>query len=156
MSSTTRVISDLPIPVRLKLAGLWTSVLFCYVYGDFLGFFKTGKLERMIAGYGPFGPTSQESLLAVAVMMAVPCVVIGLSLILAPTVSRWLNIVVASVFIVIVAITLRNGAWSFYIFLSAVEILLKATIIWCAWTWRQAGVERVTRPNNSFERSSDT
>lgn len=139
MSSTTRAISDLPIPVRVKLAGLWTSVLFCYVYGDFVGFFKTGKLERIMAGNGPFGPVSQESLLAVSAMMAVPCVMVGLSLILMPAVSRWLNIVVAAVFVVIVGMTLRNGAWDFYMFLSAVEIALKAIIIWHAWTWRSVG-----------------
>lgn len=27
-------LDDVPVPIKIKLAALWTSVMFCYVYGD--------------------------------------------------------------------------------------------------------------------------
>ena len=38
---------DAPVPVRLKLAALWTSAMFCYLYADYFGLFIPGTLEGM-------------------------------------------------------------------------------------------------------------
>ena len=40
-------LDDLKVHVRLKLCALWASVMFCYVYGDFVGLFQPGKLQAM-------------------------------------------------------------------------------------------------------------
>src|SRR3954469_14564901 len=141
MSAKTTSLEDAAVGVRVRLAGLWASILSCYIYGDYFVLFAPSKLERMLGGHGPFGPVTQESLLAVAAIMAVPSVMICLSLLLSPAVSRWTNIVVAAIFIVFVTFTLRGASWYFYIFLSAVEVLLKATIIWLAWTWPRQSLQ---------------
>src|SRR5262245_52158245 len=65
-------LADIPVHVRLKLSALWASVMFCYVYGDFFGLFRPGKLAAMLAGQTPIGPTTQGMLLGFAVLMAVP------------------------------------------------------------------------------------
>ena len=36
---------DLKIDVRLKLAALWTSIMFFYVYADLLGFMQASPLQ---------------------------------------------------------------------------------------------------------------
>ena len=31
-------------PTKVKLAALWASTMFCYVYGDYFGLYLPGKL----------------------------------------------------------------------------------------------------------------
>ena len=47
-SATT--LEDIRIPVRLRLSALWSSLMFCYLYGDYFGLYKPGKLQGMIEG----------------------------------------------------------------------------------------------------------
>src|SRR3954471_18294170 len=89
-------LSDPKLPVKLKLSALWTSVMFCYIYADYFELFKPGKVERIIAGNGPVGPTSQTGLVIASVVLAIPTLMIFLSLALKPTISRWLNIIFGS------------------------------------------------------------
>lgn len=121
-------------PVQLKLAALWTSVMFCYIYGDFLGLYRPGDIKGILAGEGLLGPTSQGSLLAVAILIAVPAVMIFLSLALPPRLTRWLNILVGVLLTAIVLMTIP-GSWAFYVFLSVIEVVLQSLAVWYAWRW---------------------
>ena len=132
--TTARPLEDFKVPVKLKLAALWTSVMFCYIYGDFLGLYRPGDIKRILAGEGLLGPTSQGSLLAVAILIAVPAVMIFLSLALPPKVTRWLNILVGVLLTGIVLMTIP-GSWAFYIFLSVIEVALQSLAVWYAWRW---------------------
>ncbi len=129
---------DPPIPRRLQLSALWASLTFCYLYGDYFGLYKPGKLERMLDGAGPMGPTTQGSLLFVALLLVVPGLMACLSLALPVRTTRWLNIGLAAFFAVFVAITMP-GAWWFYLAYSSIEILLCGAIAWLAWRWPRAG-----------------
>ena len=126
------------IPVRLRLAVLWASLTFCYLYGDYFGLYKPGKLQRMLEGTGPMGPTSQGSLLFTALLLVVPGLMVFLSLALPARAARWSNIGLALFYAAFVAITMP-GAWWFYLAYSAIEIFLCILIAWLAWQWpRQA------------------
>lgn len=128
------MLDDIKVHVRLKLSALWAAIMFCYIYGDFWSLYLPGTVKGILDGIGPLGPTSQGTLLAVSVLVAVPAVMIFLSLALPAQWSRWLNILFAAVLTVIVAITMP-GAWAFYVFMSSVEIVLQLLIIWYAWSW---------------------
>lgn len=131
-------LEDPKVNVRVKLSALWAATMFCYVYGDFFGLYRPGSLKDMLAGGGPLGPVSQGSLMAVSALMAIPALMIFLSLALAPALARWLNLIVGAALTAIVLATLP-GAWAFYVFMSAVEIALKLCVLWYAWRWpRQA------------------
>lgn len=132
--TTARPLEDFKVPVKLKLAALWTSVMFCYIYGDFLGLYRPGDIKGILAGEGLLGPTSQGSLLAVAILIAVPAVMIFLSLALPPKVTRWLNTLVGVLLTGIVLMTIP-GSWAFYIFLSVIEVALQSLAVWYAWRW---------------------
>ena len=132
--TTARPLEDFKVPVKLKLAALWTSVMFCYIYGDFLGLYRPGDIKGILAGEGLLGPTSQGSLLAVAILIAVPAVMIFLSLALPPKVTRWLNILGGVLLTGIVLMTIP-GSWAFYIFLSVIEVALQSLAVWYAWRW---------------------
>ena len=62
-SAAMRTLLDPPLPRRLVLSALWASLTFCYLYGDYFGLYKPGKLQHMLDGAGPVGPATQGSLL---------------------------------------------------------------------------------------------
>jgi hypothetical protein len=129
------VLEDVNIPVKIKLSALWVSVMLCYIYGDYFGLYKPGALQEMLDGeMGPLGPTTQGVLLGTAIMMAIPGVMVFLSLALKANASRRLNIILGVIYTVIMLITMP-GAWVFYIFLGVVEVALTALIVWYAWNW---------------------
>jgi hypothetical protein len=105
-------LADVPVSVRIKLSALWASVMFCYVYGDFFGLFRPGKLATMLAGQTPVGPTTQGVLLAFAVVMAIPSVMVFLSLVLQPIFARWANIILGLIYSVIIVITMPHASKS--------------------------------------------
>jgi len=66
--------------------------------------------------------------------MAIPSVMVFLSLALKPNPNRWVNIILGLIYTVIMLITMP-GAWSFYMFLGVVEVVLTGLIVWYAWNW---------------------
>jgi hypothetical protein len=132
---TSTVLDDVKIHVKMKISGLWVSLMFCYIYGDYFGLYKPKKLQGMLEGkMGPLGPTTQGVLLGTAVLMAIPSVMVFVSLVLKPNVNRWVNIVLGVIYTVIMLITMP-GAWAFYVFLGVVEVALTVLIVWYAWNW---------------------
>jgi hypothetical protein len=128
------MLENIKVPLRLKLSALWTSLMFCYVYGDYFGLYPPGQLKGMLEGNGPIGPTSQGSLVAVSLLMIIPSLMSFLPLTLAPVLNRWLNIALALIYAAVVALTMP-GSWAFYLMFSSVEILLCMLIAWHAWRW---------------------
>jgi len=134
MTNAGTALDDVKLHVRTKISALWASVMFCYIYGDYFGLYQPGALQRMLEGkMGPLGPTTQGVLLGSSVMMAIPSVMIFLSLVLKPTLNRWVNIVLGIIYTVIILITMWD--WAFFIFLGIVEVVLTALIVWYAWNW---------------------
>jgi hypothetical protein len=129
----TTTLSDITIHVKFKLAALWTATVLCYIYGDLFGFFKQQTVAEIVAGKaGPIG--TQAGLLGAALSVAIPSVMIPFSLVLKPSVSRWLNIILGVAYTIIMVATLP-GAWVYYLFLGAVEVMLTLAIVWSAWHW---------------------
>ena len=127
-------LADAPVPVRIKLSALWAAALFCYVYGDFFGLFRPGKLVDMLAGRTPVGATTQGVLVAFAVVMAIPSAMVFLTLVLPPDLARWANVGLGVVYSFIMVIAMR-GAWGYYILLGCLEVVLTMSIAWYAWMW---------------------
>jgi hypothetical protein len=128
-------LEDLKVPVRLKLAGLWTSLMFLYIYVDYFGLYQPGNLQDMLKGnMGPLGPTTQGVLLGTSLLMAVPSLMIFLSLAMRPMWSRVLNIVLGLIYAIIMLVTMP-GAWTYYLVMGAIEIALSLLIVWHAWKW---------------------
>lgn len=126
------------VSVKIKLAALWTAVMFCYVYGDFFMLFVPGHIKDLMDGKSGVGDTSPLSLLSFAILMSVPSLMIFLSLVLKPIISRWTNLILGAVFTIImilIAATSKNEWTLFYRYLAGVEIVLTCTVIWQAWTW---------------------
>lgn len=126
---------DYQINIKLKLAALWTGVLFCYVYGDFFTLFVPGRINRLNDGSGASSPFV---LLMYAVMMSIPSVMIFLSLFLNARLNRLLNIILGIFFtlIMILIVCSTSAAWMlFYIYLGIMEIILTSVIAFLSWKW---------------------
>ncbi|MBV9959974.1 MAG: hypothetical protein JO360_16220 [Acidobacteria bacterium] len=125
---------DIKVNVKVKLAALWTSVMFCYIYADYFALYMPGKLQGMLAGkMVPLGPVTQGVLVGTSVMMAIPSVMIFLSVALKPKLNRWLNIICGGLYTLIILITMWD--WAFYIFYGIIEVTLTGLVVWYAWKW---------------------
>jgi Family of unknown function (DUF6326) len=134
-TANARILEDARVGVRLKISALWIAMLFLFAYGDIFGFFKPGQIEEVISGEISGIEITQVFLLGAAVYIAIASVMVFLSLVLRPRVSRWTNIVLSILFIVSIGVSAIGETWVYFIFLSITEIGLLLLIVWYAWTW---------------------
>jgi hypothetical protein len=144
----TRVFEDVRISTKMKLAALWTVVMFCYIEGDFTSFFPPGGyIQQSLAGkMGPF-PVTQLTLLAGSVFITIPCIMVFLSLIMKPKMNRTINIIVAAFYTIVNAISFLTTTWAYFIFYGIVESVLTILIIRYAWKWPDNEVNNNLSPD---------
>jgi len=131
-----KLLKDLEVNVKIKLAGLWVALMFFYLYRDVLGFMEPGHVEDLLAGELAGVRMTQAVLLGSAVLMAIPSVMVFLSLALRAGANRWANIILGIVHIGILGGTFFVGEISaLYAFYAAAEFLLIVLIVWHAWKW---------------------
>lgn len=131
-------LEDYKAPVKLKLAALWASLMFCYVYADFFGLFVAGRLADMNAGImEPLGRATPTVLLATSLMMTVPSLMVFGALAMPARLSRWVNALLAGIYAGIIVLTMV-GAPPFYLFFGTIEVLLSLTILFYAVKWPSA------------------
>jgi len=129
---------DVKINVKIKLSALWVAMMLLYIYADIFSLFRPGQIEEMIEGrMGPL-PVTQVSLLAAALLMIIPAVMVFLSLTLKPKVDRWANITVGVLYTAVNISNLIGESWAYYIFFGIVEIVITLLIVWYAWRWTNA------------------
>ena len=134
-TSSSGILEDVRIGVRLKISALWIAMLFLFAYGDIFGFFRTGLIEEVIEGEVSGVEITQVFLFGVSVYIAIASVMVFLSLVLRPRVNRWVNIVLPILYIVSIAISCIGETWAYYYFMSIAESALLVAIVWYAWTW---------------------
>lgn len=134
--STTGNLDDVKINVKVKLAALWTALMFLYTYGDILGFYTPGNLEQLISGEIEGIQLSEGLLIVNAVTMAIQSVMIFLSLALKANANRWANLIIGVfALVVLVAATYAGGIDLRYAIQAGVELVLIMLILWHAWKW---------------------
>ena len=122
-------------PTKVKLAALWASTMFCYIYCDYFGLYVAGTVNEMNRGVlGPLGPATPALLMAVSVMMAVPSLMVALTVLLPAPAGRWTNLVLGLCYTVIEALTL-TGSPPFYILLGVIEMIMTLAIAFIALRW---------------------
>jgi hypothetical protein len=131
---------DQPIPVRAKLAATWTSFMFLYAYVDILNFFTPGVVEDILDGKVFEFDLSQAFSTTALALVAIPIVMIALSMTLPARASRVANLVVASLYIPVTAFNVLGESWVLFYGLGIVlELVLLGLVVRYAWTWPRAG-----------------
>lgn len=135
---TKRSLQSFELPRPLKLSLLWTSMMFLYVYNDYISMYAPGTIDGMSAGrIGPLGEATSTVLLGVAVLMTIPALMVFLSAGAPAALSKWLNVGFGAVYTCINLATFL-GSPLFYQFIVGVEIVLSISIIVSALTWAKS------------------
>jgi hypothetical protein len=130
-----KALEDIKLNVKLKLAALWASFMFLYIYVDYFSLYMPGSLENILAGKVFVFEITQAFLLVVLATVTIPALMIFLSVALPAKVNRWTNIIVATVYIPYTLFNLVGEAWMHMVFGAIVEVVLLLLVICYAWKW---------------------
>lgn len=125
--------------VKIKLSGLWVSLMLTYLLGDvlriFSGDFNAGEISGM--------EITKVMYLGMAILMVIPILMVFLSLTLPDKANRWVNIVLAIFFFVFNLIGLPTYPSLYDQFLIIVGLGFNILTVWYAWRWTDD--ERMTQ-----------
>jgi len=117
--------------VQIRLAALWVAVMLTYLLGDVLriyaGDFKPGEIGGVVL--------SQAMWLGVAVLMAVPIVMVVLSLVLSQAINQWVNVIAAIGLFAFNVVGLPTYPGLYDKALIVLGLVLNAATIWSAVRW---------------------
>jgi len=144
------VLEDVKVSVKMKLATLWASFMFLYIYVDYFHLYMPGKIENIQAGRVFEFDVTQGFLLAALTSMTIPALMIFLSVSLPANLNRVINIVTAIVYIPYSLFNLAGEAWIHMVLGAVVEVVLLCAIIRFAWKWPR--IETSTATPNVFNK----
>jgi hypothetical protein len=132
---TQNALEDIQVSLKLKLAILWASFMFLYIYVDYFHLFMPGALKDLLASKVFVFEITQGFLLAALASVTIPALMIFLSVALPAKANRFINIIVATVYIPFTLFNLVGEAWMHMVFGAVVEVVLLFLIIQYAWKW---------------------
>ena len=144
---TTTELHDPPVPVRAKLAAAWTSFMFLYIYVDYFTLYKPGVIDDILAGVVWEFDISQTLLTAFLTSVAIPILMVMLSMTLPARANRTINLVVASLYVPFSMFNAVGESWTYFYGLGvALEVIVLAVILRFAWTWPRTSSPSMPEP----------
>jgi hypothetical protein len=128
-------LEDIKINLKLKLASMWASLMFIIIYLDYFHLYMPGSLKDMLSGKVFVFDITQIFLLAALAMVAMPALMIFLSVALPAKVNRCANIIIAAINIPLILFNLVGEAWLHMVIGAVVQVILLYLIIRYAWKW---------------------
>lgn len=135
------------MPVQVKMAAAWTSLMFLYAYVDIYNFYKPGVVDGILAGLVFEFEVSAPLLTTFVALLAVPALMVVLSVTLPAGANRTINLVVASLYIPFSIFNAVGESWEwapFYGLAIGIEVLLLGFILRSAWAWPRTVAEPVS------------
>lgn len=136
--------TDLRVNIKIQLMAMWTTVMFCYVYGDYFELYVPGKTQGLLDGQNLLD--SPAKLFLAMLMLLIPALMIMLSVLVTAPVNRILNMVFASMYTLLMILVGAGSIseWrSFYVFLAGVEVIITIMIFWKALKWPKLPVDHL-------------
>lgn len=140
----TNDFEDIKVNIKIKLSALWTSVTLCYLYGDYFELYVPQKTQGLVNGVNLLD--SPIKLFAAAILLAIPALMVFLSVLLKSTINRRINISAGlfyTVIMVIIALTSITPWRAFYVFLAIIESCITSLIVYYAFKWKK--IEMITQ-----------
>lgn len=117
--------------IQIKLSALWIALVLTYLLGDVLriyaGDFKPGEVGGVVLTQGMW--------LGVAVLMAIPILMVMLSLVLDQPINRWVNVIAAIGLFAFNVIGLPNYPGAYDKFLIVVGLVINGLTVTLAFRW---------------------
>jgi hypothetical protein len=136
MRKEKRPLKDYKVNIRIVLSAFWTATMFCYLYGDYFELYVPNKVAGLLSGDNLLD--SPMKLFVTTLVMAVPALMVLLTLVVSARWAKGLNIGVGvffTLFTLLVGMASMSSWRTFYVFLSFLESLLTAMIVYKAWHW---------------------
>ncbi|BDQ03587.1 MAG: hypothetical protein KatS3mg036_0411 [Ignavibacterium sp.] len=128
-------LEDNQVNVRLKLASLWVSFMFLYIYVDYFALYMPNKIDDITKGKVFVFDITEGFIFTALFLATIPILMIFLSLVLPAKINRITNIIVAIILIPYMLFNLAGEAWWHMYFAAAVEVVLLCIIIRYAYKW---------------------
>ena len=145
-TASAGVLDPARVNVRHKIAALWASMLFVFVYVDLFTIYRADFRAELDADKVNGFTVGQTFLLATTAFVVLPSAMVFLTLVLPAHVARIANVVLSGVYALVI-IGGAVGEWNYYVFGSIVEVVQLAAVASYAWTWPRrldhGGLEQV-------------
>ena len=130
---TARIMVD----VRIILSALWVARMLSGLQGDSTRLHDPVALKELVAGTTEITVTN-EMLLVLSIILAVPIFMSFLSLTLKDKANRWANLIIGVFFVVwelvfLIFVYLQDPAYE--IFWGIAYLVFVALVVWYAWKW---------------------
>jgi hypothetical protein len=115
--------------------------MFLYIYVDYLALYKPGFIDEILGGTVHEFETGPTFVGLALTLIAIPSLMILLSVTLPARANRTVNLVVAALYIPVSIYNAAGEPWSyayFYGFSIGLEVLILLVILRSAWTWPRA------------------
>ncbi len=125
-----------PTDIKIQLSFMWTSLMFCYIYCDYFDLYTPDKIKDMIALQSMLD--NSWKLTAAAILMAIPSLMIFLSVTIESRLNRILNIGLGTffaLFLSLILFSLDLQWYKFYVLFALIEIVLSILIVRKAYYW---------------------
>lgn len=117
--------------IRSTLSIIWVAVMLTYLLGDVIRIFAGDFIPGEING----AKFTQGMGLGIAALMVTPILMVVLTLVLPQGANRWINIIVAGLWILFNLVGLPTYTGHYDKFLLAVSMVFNGITIWYAWSW---------------------
>jgi hypothetical protein len=129
------VLQDEKLSPKIKLSALWASFMFLYIYVDYFHLYMPGSLDDMLNGRVFAFEINQAFLIISLTSVALPAIMIFLSVVMPAGLNRIVNASVAALYIPYSLFNLAGEAWIHMYLGAGIEVALLILVIRTAWTW---------------------
>lgn len=143
---TRDLLANPPIPVQAKLAAAWTSLMFLVIYIDYFHLYQPGEIDDIRGGFIFAFDISGTLMSIFFVIIAIPALMVMLSMTLPARVNRATNLIIGLLYIPAVGMNFLGSLpeYAFYYALTiGVQVLILAFILRAAWTWHRTASSTV-------------
>lgn len=124
---------------KILLSTLWIFAVLNYLYCDIMGIMDVNLLKQYMTGMVNGMEMNENLLLAAAILMEIPMVMVLLSRILNYRSNRLANIIAGIIMTLVQTATLFAGEpTKYYVFCSIIEIATTLVIVVLAWKWKNS------------------
>lgn len=128
-------LQDSKVSIQFKLASLWASFMFLYIYVDYFALYMPDKIDGILKGKIFVFTITPQFLLVALVSVSIPVLMIFLSTTLPARANRLANLIIATVYIPYSLFNLVGEAWIHMIFGAVAEVVILCLIIYYSWKW---------------------
>lgn len=142
MNTKQNKFEDIKVNIKVKLAAIWTSLMFIIIYLDYFHLYMPNSLNNIIAGKVHVFDVTQGFLLVALAMVAIPALFIFLSVVLPAKLNRRVNIIAASINIPLILYNLDGVAWVHMVVGAIIQVIMLVLIIYYSWNWPPIGIQK--------------